>query len=134
MAAAKPTAASETGAPFCWPKSINCAHQGHRPAWLGIIHYARQVSAGLIDGRSEGRGAVWGAAGTQLCNVVLSQPQTDDMVEVAAVLSRWHVQGCQILRPHYAFRNSAFVEFANSVWPCSDAGKFVAVTHAGDVM
>ena len=59
--------------------------------WLEIIHYTRQVSAGLINGRSEGRGAVWGAAGTQLCNVVLSQPQANDMVDVAAVLSRWHL-------------------------------------------
>ena len=27
----------------------------------------------------------------QLCNVVPSQPQFDDMVNVAAVLSRWHL-------------------------------------------
>ena len=27
----------------------------------------------------------------QLCYVVPSQPQTDDMVDVAAVLSRWHL-------------------------------------------
>ena len=26
----------------------------------------------------------------KLCNVVLSQPQADDMLDVAAVLSRWH--------------------------------------------
>ena len=59
--------------------------------WLEIIHQSRQVSAGLINGRSEGRVAVWGAAGTQLCYVVLSQPQADDMVDVAAVLSRWYL-------------------------------------------
>ena len=35
--------------------------------------------------------SVWGAAGTQLCCVVVSQPQTDNMVDVAAVLSRWHL-------------------------------------------
>ena len=27
----------------------------------------------------------------QLCNVVLSQPQADDMADIAAVLSRWHL-------------------------------------------
>ena len=27
----------------------------------------------------------------QLCYVVPSQPQVDDMVDVAAVLSRWHL-------------------------------------------
>ena len=56
-----------------------------------MIYYVRQVSAGLIDGRSEGRRAVWGATAMQLCYVVPSQPQTDDMVDVAAVLSRWHL-------------------------------------------
>ena len=44
-----------------------------------------------IHGRSEGRGAVWGAAGTQLCYVVPSQPQADDMIHVAAALGRWHL-------------------------------------------
>ena len=58
MAAAKSTAASGTDAPFC-PKSLNCAHQGQNRHWLETIHHARQVSAGLIDGRSErGGGAV----------------------------------------------------------------------------
>ena len=36
-------------------------------------------------------GGLFGAAGTQLCCVVLSQLQADDMVDVAAVLSRWHL-------------------------------------------
>ena len=27
----------------------------------------------------------------QLCYVVPSQPQADDMVDIAAVLSRWHL-------------------------------------------
>ena len=58
---------------------------------LEIIHHARQVSAGLINGRSERTGTVWGATAMQLCYVVPSQPQFDDMVNVAAVLSRWHL-------------------------------------------
>ena len=92
MAAAKPTAASETVAPFCWPKvSILCTPGAEAGTGWKIIHQSRQVSAGLINGRSEGRGAVWGAAGTQLCYVVLSQPQADDMVDVAAILRRWHL-------------------------------------------
>ena len=56
MAAAKPTAASGTGAPVCWPKVSTLGTP------LEIIHNSRQVSAGLMNGRSEGRGAVWGAA------------------------------------------------------------------------
>ena len=65
--------------------------KGRDRHWLEIIHHARQVSAGLIDGRFERRGAVWGATAMQLCYVVPSQPQADDMVDVAAVLSRWHL-------------------------------------------
>ena len=65
--------------------------KGRDRHWLEIIHHARQVSAGLINGRSEKTGAVWGATAMQLCYVVPSQPQVDDMVDVAAVLSRWHL-------------------------------------------
>ena len=65
--------------------------KGRDRHWLEIIHHARQVSAGLINGRSERTGAVWGATAMQLCYVVPSQPQVDDMVNVAAVLSRWHL-------------------------------------------
>ena len=35
--------------------------------------------------------SLWGAAGTQLCYVVLSEPQADDMADVVAVLSRWYL-------------------------------------------
>ena len=70
------------------PKSLDCGRGRH---WLEIIHQSRQVFACLINGRSEGRWAVWGAAGTQLCIVVLSQPQADDTVDVAAVLNRWYL-------------------------------------------
>ena len=65
--------------------------KGRDRHWLEIIHHARQVSAGLLNGRSERTGAVWGATAMQLCYVVPSQPQDDDMVNVAAVLSRWHL-------------------------------------------
>ena len=65
--------------------------RGRDRHWLEIIHNSSQVSAGLINGCSEGREAVWGAAAMQLCYVVPSQPQTDDMVDVVAVLSRWHL-------------------------------------------
>ena len=92
MAAAKPNAASGTGAPFCWPKvSKLCTPGGRGWHWLEIIHHSRQVSAGLINDRCEGRGVVWGATAMQLCYVVPSQPQADDLVDVAAVLSRWYL-------------------------------------------
>ena len=68
--------------------------EGRHRHWLEIIHHARQVSAGLINGRSERTGAVWGATAMQLCYVVPSQPQVDDMVNVAAVLSRWQDLEC----------------------------------------
>ena len=69
MAAAKPTAASGNGAPFCWPKvskaGTSSAEAG--TGW-GASTISRQVSAGLFHGCSEGRGAV--------CHtVVLRSPQ-----------------------------------------------------------
>ena len=92
MAAAKSTAASGTGAPSCWPKVSKLRTPGAETGtgWRSSTT-PRQVSAGLVDGRSEGRRPVWGAAGTQLRYVVPTQPQTDDMVDVAAVLSRWRL-------------------------------------------
>ena len=76
MAAAKPTETVHT--------------RGRARPWLEIARQSRQASAGLDDGRSEGRGAVCGATGMQLC-YVLSQPQADDMVDVVAVRSKLHL-------------------------------------------
>ena len=48
MAAAKPDAASGTGAPFCWPKVSNYAHQEQRPA-LGGDHPPLQTGVCRLD-------------------------------------------------------------------------------------
>ena len=55
-AVAKPIAASRIGAPFCWPKVSKNRHtRGRDRHWLD---HSRQVSAGLVNGRSKGKGAV----------------------------------------------------------------------------
>ena len=46
------------------------------------------LRGGGLFGEQLARRAVWGAAGTQLCNVVLSQPQADDMVDVWLIMGR----------------------------------------------
>ena len=56
MTAAKPTAASGTGAPFCWPKvsKLGTPWTDTGTGWRSSTNPGGQVSAGLIDGRSEG--------------------------------------------------------------------------------
>ena len=92
MAVPKAPAASRTGAPSCWPQSLQPVHtRGRDRHWLHISHDIRQVSAGLINSRSEGKGGCWGATATQLRYVVPASPRLMTWTNITVVLSRWRL-------------------------------------------
>ena len=84
------------------------------------------MKASMLASRSSGKSAqeeVGFQCMAALCMYNISNNIVASCQDRSAA-SALHNQGSQIRNAYTAFWDSAFVEFANSLWACSDAGKF----------